>query len=421
MAIKLLLAEIRYRLGASALTIVAILVAAGLFVAGPALLKSYANASQQSLAARQDQAEETLRKLDDQTRVIMLRLGFNVRIVHRDTDLSSMLSDYTAVEFPQSYVDKLAQSPKVNKIAHIAGALIHPLTLDSHKRMLIGYAREAEQPHEAQKKPIVLDIAPGTVVLGFEAGRNHNVGDSIDLLGHPAKIARILERRDSHDDLMVAVPLADAQTILGKAGKINAILAISCRCKSNDRISEVSDQITKVLPDVQVTEAGTQAGVRAEQRAATKRVLDGEIAAAKAERGEQQERLADLVGAITPLVVLAAAVWVAALAWTNALQRRGEIGLLRAIGKSTSYIAGMFLGKAVLLGLLGGALGATLGIAAARTWSRLGMGVNMDSFVIPTETIGWAIAGSALIAAIAAYLPTLWVVRQDPAVALRDA
>jgi predicted lysophospholipase L1 biosynthesis ABC-type transport system permease subunit len=72
-------------------------------------------------------------------------------------------------------------------------------------------------------------------------------------------------------------------------------------------------------------------------------------------RGRQAdlERLsAALAKVATPLVVLAAAVWVGLLSLANVRQRRAEIGLLRALGKSSTTIASLLLGKAVLLARL---------------------------------------------------------------------
>ncbi len=420
MALKLLLSEIRYRLGGSLLALLAIGVAAGLFVAGPTLLAGYAEQTRVELAAHEKATKAELARLDDETRKIMLRLSFNVRIVHRDTDVTSLLADYAAVEMPEDYVERLAKSPKITKIAHISGTLLHPIALDNRKRMLIGFSPEAEQPHEADKKPIVFEIDAGTAILGHEAGRGRNVGDEIDLLGKKSRVAKILDKRDTHDDLMVAVNLKDAQAILGKPGKINAILAISCRCTTDDRIGEIAEQVAEVLPDVHVTESGTAAGVRSAQRAVVKKTRDQETARLAAAREQGERSLAKLVGTVTPLVVLVTAIWIGVLAWTNVAARRVEIGLLRALGKGSAWIAGLFLGKAVLLGILGGAIGATIGLWGAEAWAATNYGVAGDTVETPATVLVAAVAGAPLVAALATYLPTLAAVMQDPAVVLRE-
>ncbi len=421
MPLKLLLLELRYRIGGSLLALLAIVVAAGLFVAGPTLLSSYAKQSQVELAEHEKATKAELAKLDDDTRKIMLRLSFNVRIVHRDTDMTSLLTDYVAAEMPEEYVTRLAQSPKITKLAHLAGTLLHPITLDDRKRMLIGFAPEAEQANAAEKKPIVFDIAPGAAILGHEAGRDRKPGEEIDLLGRKFRVAKVLEKRDSHDDLMVALNLNDAQALLGKPDRINAILAISCRCSTDDRIGEIGEQVAAVLPDVHVTESGTHAGVRAEQRAAVKKMRDQETARLSAARSQGEASLATLVGTVTPLVVLASAIWIGILAWTNVAARRTEIGLLRAIGKGSVWIASLFLGKAVLLGLVGGCLGAIVGLLGAQSWAENQLHIARELVTTPLPFVVAAVAGAPLVAALATYLPTLAAILQDPAVVLRDA
>jgi putative ABC transport system permease protein len=420
MPLKFLLLELRYRLGGSLLALLAITVAAGLFVAGPTLLSSYANQSREELAAHEKATKAELAKLDDETRKIMLRLSFNVRIVHKDTDVTSLLTDYVAAEMPEEYVTRLAQSPKITKLAHLSGTLLHPITLDDRKRMLIGFAPEAEQANAAEKKPIVFDIAAGTAIFGHEAGRGRKPGDEIDLLGHKFRVAKVLDKRDSHDDLMVALNLKDAQAVLGKPNRINAILAISCRCTTDDRIGEIAEQVAAVLPDVHVTESGTQAGVRTEQRAAVKRMRDQETARLAASREQGEASLATLVGTVTPLVVLATAIWIGVLAWTNVSARRTEIGLLRALGKGSAWIASLFLGKAVLLGLVGGWLGAMAGLLGAQAWAENQLQVASELITTPMPFVLAAVAGAPIVAALATYLPTLAAVMQDPAVVLRD-
>ncbi|MEX2187409.1 MAG: FtsX-like permease family protein [Pirellulales bacterium] len=421
MPLKLLLSEVRYRLGGALLTLLAIAVAAGLFVAGPTLLASYARQTRDEIAAHEAATKAELAKLDDITREIMLRLSFNVRIVHRDTDVTSLLTDYAAVDMPQEYLERLAHSAKITKLAHLSGTLIHPITLDNRKRMLIGFAPEAEQPHEAEKKPIVLEIAPDSVILGHEAGRGRKPGESVGLLGREFRVAKVLDKRDSHDDLMVALALADAQEILGKQGRINAILAISCRCKTNDRIGEIAEQVAEVLPDVHVTESGTQAGVRTAQRAAVKRMRDDETERLAATREQGEQSLSTLVGTVTPLVVLVTAIWIGVLAWSNVAARRTEIGLLRALGKGSAWIAGLFLGKAVLLGILGGAIGAALGWWGAHIWAQTYYAATAEQIAAPMYVIAAAVVGAPVVAALATYLPTLVAIMQDPAVVLREA
>jgi putative ABC transport system permease protein len=119
-------------------------------------------------------------------------------------------------------------------------------------------------------------------------------------------------------------------------------------------------------------------------------------------------------------MVLACAVWVGLLALTNVRERRTEIGLLRAIGKSSLNIASLLLGKAVIVGLIGGAAGCLLGYGLARWLAQGVLGVPAETFAPAYDVLACTVLGAPLVSAIASYLPTLSAVAQDPAVILME-
>jgi len=97
------------------------------------------------------------------------------------------------------------------------------------------------------------------------------------------------------------------------------------------------------------------------------------------------------------------------------LERRGEIGLRRALGARRAHIGIQFLAESSLVALTGGAGGAILGgfavtvFAAARHWHAL----------VPVPALLLA-AGSALaVGATAGIYPTLKAARLAPAEGLR--
>jgi putative ABC transport system permease protein len=109
-------------------------------------------------------------------------------------------------------------------------------------------------------------------------------------------------------------------------------------------------------------------------------------------------------------------------------ERLAEIGVLRALGKSSARIAFLFLGKAVLLGLVGAVIGLLVGSAVGfllgtETTRLLGfppLYAAADHFNFPFQLLLFALIGAPLLSAVASYLPTLLAVTQDPAVVLRD-
>lgn len=63
------------------------------------------------------------------------------------------------------------------------------------------------------------------------------------------------------------------------------------------------------------------------------------------------------------ILILVCAAWVGTLAMMNVRERKQEIGILRALGYSAGKITALFLGKALLLGILGAVLGFIIGTA----------------------------------------------------------
>jgi len=275
---------------------------------------------------------------------------------------------------------------------------------------------ETQQPHRAtakfakrrQKKPMGYDVAPGTVHLGHELGIGREAGETIDVLGGPFQIAKIAPEQGSKEDITIKMHLEDAQTLLEKPGRINQILALGCQC-FGAQLPKIRKELAAVLPETRITEFRSIAVARAEQR---------DLVAQN--RTDEQHRVELLAAVITPLVVLACAIWVGLLALANVYQRRTEIGILRALGKGSTTIAALFLGKAVLLGLIGALIGGALGVGLGRWLGTTVLEVTTDHFQQNYGVLLVALFGAPLLSAVASYLPTLSALLQDPAVVLRD-
>ena len=124
---------------------------------------------------------------------------------------------------------------------------------------------------------------------------------------------------------------------------------------------------------------------------------------------------------VAPLIVLVCVVWIGLLAWSNVRERRAEIGLLRALGRNTNHIIVLFLGKAVLIGVLGGIVGCAFGSYFASQLAQTSLFEGSLGYFRPdTGILVATVFGAPLLAAMASYLPTLLAIRQDPAVVLMD-
>jgi hypothetical protein len=443
-AIKLLLKEILYRKVHFGLSLLALSVAATLFVAGPTLIDGYSGETRARMAelearttaelqALQKQTEEELAQMEDQTRRLMRDMGFNLMIVHRDTDMSDFWSaDFSTVDMPQEYVDRLAKSRSLTLVTHLVATLQRKIEWKEEKRMvlLVGYLPETTQTHLREKPPMGYDIEPGTVYLGYRLGIGRKVGETVEILGEKFRIARILQEQGSKEDITLALNLEDAQRLLDKPGKINQIFALGCRC-TGERLPQIRKQLARALPETKITEFRSIALARAEQRDLVKEKREKTLAQMAAEhqktldglarsRDGFQRRMEALVNIVTPLVIAACAIWVGLLALANVRERRVEIGLFRALGVGSLKVGAIFLGKAALLGLAGGAIGFAAGWGLAGLLGVRVLDVAPERFVLEATLVWSVLLGAPLLSAMASYLPTLIGIVQDPAVVLRE-
>jgi len=441
---KLLCREIAHRKMNFLLSLVAMTAAAILFIAGPTLMGGYQRESDEQFRAMRQVTDETLDEmqakadtdlanLDKRTKRIMRDLGFNLRIVHKNTDLSRLYASFVSFDMPESYVTTLAEAPEITKIVHLVATLKQMVELEGKPRLLVGFAPEATQSHIEQKAPMGFQIKPGTVFLGHLAGEGYKVGESIDVMGTSFEITNILDPRGTRDeDIFVAMHLKDAQRLLEKEGLISEIVALGCKCKTVDRVEEIMAQLEAVLPEARVVELSTRAIAREEQRQLVSNHYKQQMSDYRTTREEvldsQREshaRILDLLAGlnnyVVPLIVLVCAIWAGLLAWSNVRQRRSEIGLLRALGKNSTGIFSLLIGKALIVGLVGGVLGSLLGLLIASQLAQSEfLAVSAENFQAPTMLLVATIGGAPLLAALASYLPTLVAIQQDPAVVLMD-
>jgi putative ABC transport system permease protein len=114
------------------------------------------------------------------------------------------------------------------------------------------------------------------------------------------------------------------------------------------------------------------------------------------------------------VALLVGAVGVANIMIISVLERRSEIGLRRALGATRGQIRGQFLSEAILLSLLGGAVGVTLGAASTAVYAH----TKHWATVIPAEAWAGGIAASVIIGAVAGLIPALRAARLSPTQAL---
>jgi putative ABC transport system permease protein len=131
-------------------------------------------------------------------------------------------------------------------------------------------------------------------------------------------------------------------------------------------------------------------------------------------RAATQSALNGLFLGLGAVALLVGAIGVANIMVISVLERRSEIGLRRALGATIGHIRIQFLAEAVLLSLIGGAIGVAVGAAAVAIYTSL----KGEATVIPTEAWAGGVGAAIAIGAIAGLMPALRAARLSPTRAL---
>jgi putative ABC transport system permease protein len=137
--------------------------------------------------------------------------------------------------------------------------------------------------------------------------------------------------------------------------------------------------------------------------------------AALTARAEAQGALNSLFLGLGAVSLLVGAVGVGNIMLISVLERRSEIGLRRALGATKGNIRTQFLSEAILLALIGGAVGVSAGILSTAIYAA----TKHWQVAIPTSAWAGGLAAALLIGALAGLLPAIRAARMSPTEALR--
>jgi hypothetical protein len=435
---RLIIEEIRHRKLGTLLSVAAVTAAVACLTGSLLLLDAFDRRTEETVAQAQQltqerveklktEARESARTLEDDYRKITKGLGFNLLILPADQNWEDWLrDDFGRHTLPEDSADRLGKNAVVT-VNHLLPVLAGRVQWPEQKRAVILLGVRGQVPilkRPPDGKPIMEPVPKGTVVLGHELGSNLGLkkGDALTFHGQSYKVHDVYAPRGNKDDITLWIGLARAQELLNQPGKINAIFALQCHCETADRVTRIEQEVKSILGDgVQIREIAGQAMVRTLARVRAAEEAQRQVNQAEEEGNAQvlslrttrqdlrRERLW-LAGLLIPTAVLGASGWLASAAVVNVRQRRGEIGLLRALGVSGGRILALFLGKALLIGLVGAVLGAALGLLA-------GGGADRGQVL---ALVGSIVVLAPVVAVVASWVPALTAIRMDPAIALRE-
>lgn len=338
-----------------------------------------------------------------ETSRLMRDIGFNLRIVPRETDMTRFWArGFSEHTMPEEYVQRFAGKKNIS-YTHLLATLQKRVSWRGLEVLLTGIASEEIAPDGRKKAPMdtAFRIARGEAYVGHEIALalDLKVGQPIELFGAQMTVHKCLPETGSADDARITVNLADAQKILGEEGRINEIQALECLCRDPnvDSLDLLRAQIEEILPEAKVLQSRATAKAREKQRL----MVEGYFAF------------------ILPVIVVVCAAWIGVLAMMNVRDRRPEIGILRALGYGTGRIVVLFLGRGILIGAIGAILGYFLGTTLALTFGPGIFQVTADRIAPIPLLLAWSLIAAPALSAVASFIPTVTAVVQDPAVTLR--
>ena len=338
----------------------------------------------------------------NETRVLTRDMGFNLRIVPKETDMNTFwISGYSDKTMPEFYVNRLVDKKSIY-YAHLTSTLHKKIIWRDAEVILTGISPDELEPGGGKKSKMIFAIEPSTVYVGFELAKSLKLekGDEVEILGRSFEVERTLVESGSDDDIRIYFDLKTLQRLVKMEGRINEIMALNCLCSTegDDPLGALRQELESVLPEAKV-------------------IMNKTIAVS---RERQRKMMDNYYAVILPIVLIICSFWIGGIAMINASQRRHEIGILRAIGFSTLKISILFFKKVSLTGFFGAIAG--FGLA---TW--ISMEYGPDVFKVTAQSIKpiysllyWALLIAPLFAVVSAFIPIMYAVSLQPAQVLKE-
>ena len=250
--------------------------------------------------------------------------------------------------------------------------------------------------------------------LGAKIGDTLHVNAGAQADGRALKVVGLLSTGGPEDNSVVA-PLAIAQNLAGKPGQYRR-LYVSALTKPEDAFARKEPKtmtpaefdkwyctpyISAIALQISQELKGTDVRV-------IRRVAEGE--------GNVLSRVRMLLWLVTFAALLAAALAVGASAAASVIERRTEIGLMKALGAGSGLVGVLLAAEQLLLAFVGGGIGYAVGIILARILGERIFGFTPEPKLFVLLLI---LLLAALITLLGSAFPLRRASRYDPAPILR--
>ena len=229
------------------------------------------------------------------------------------------------------------------------------------------------------------------------------VGDEIRIKGKVFRVVGILnEMGSSEDDNAVYMSLKTLEKITGSASSYMMILATTI---DGYEPATIAEEIKYRLQQ--------------KRGSADFTVLTAE---------QTEDIVSDVIGSISLAIlfiaifsIIVGGIGVMNTMYTSVLERRREIGIMKAIGATNNDVLMVFMFESGIIGVIGGVIGASIGLGLAKTVEVIAYhsGFKLLTIYVSAEFIGGTLLFAFLIGVLSGTLPAREASRLNPAEALR--
>ena len=296
-----------------------------------------------------------------------------------------------------------------NKILNFG--YIADLPPDSKGKDLVYNAFNAE----AEEGRLLKETDRGKVLLGYDVANSKdfdkkiNVGSKLKINNQEFEVIGILKKASSFQiNSVYILPREDLEKLLGIKDEYDLIVA---EVEDKDKIQEIAESIKEKLRRIRNLDEGeedftVETPLQALQSVNT--ILN---------------IINIVIAGIAGISLVVGGIGIANTMYTSVLERRKEIGIMKAIGAKNSDVAWIFLIESGFLGLVGGVLGAIIGLSLAFLGAQVAnqaLGQSLFKVSISYTLLFGSILFSFIIGTLSGVLPAIQASKTKVVEALRS-
>ena len=329
-------------------------------------------------------------------------------------------SGLTGIIFHELNEEDLSALKLVDGIAKATGLYSKQSVIEWHDRKKQVYVVGVDKEFNSVKFSYGVDLFKGSylegdrdALIGYELwsgnlfGDEVKLGDKIMIGGKSFKVVGLIDRiGNKQDDSHVVISLKALWDIVGKKGRYSFFVA---QVTKKDELNLAVERIKRTLRK--------KHGVKEGEEDFTVQTAEDLMSSFL----KVFNIIKYFVLGIAGISILVGCIGIMNVMYSSVLERRREIGIMRALGCTKKHILFLFLVESAFLGFFGGVLGACLGIGFAKLFEAVArtrffgmLEVSIDPLLVLLS-----IGGAVLVSSFAGLLPALKATKIEVAEAVR--